>query len=153
MNALEYLPGLSKDRMVPIILLAPWSSARTLGRAMERVERAFPHLTQPRESTAQSITLASGIEGQDLLAIVVALLPPSIGCPIVGVVAQRAVLDRIQKHLVGDHEQSHGDKLCAHDIGVEKFRPPMLRVVHQADFLESGAAWVTRTPDPRITNI
>lgn len=42
MNALEYLPGLSMDRMVPIILLAPWSSARLLGRAMERVERAFP---------------------------------------------------------------------------------------------------------------
>lgn len=43
MNALEYLPGLSKDRMVPIILLAPWSNARSLGSAMERVERAFPH--------------------------------------------------------------------------------------------------------------
>lgn len=43
MNGLEYLPGLSKDRMVPIILLAPWSSARSLERAMERVEKALPH--------------------------------------------------------------------------------------------------------------
>lgn len=43
MNALEYLPGLSKDRMVPIILLAPWSNARSLERAMGRIERAFPH--------------------------------------------------------------------------------------------------------------
>lgn len=42
MNGLEYLPGLSKDRMVPIILLAPWSSARSLEKAMERVDRAFP---------------------------------------------------------------------------------------------------------------
>ena len=43
MNGLEYLPGLSKDRVVPIILLAPWSSSRSLGKAMERVEGAFPH--------------------------------------------------------------------------------------------------------------
>lgn len=43
MNGLEYLPGLSKDRMVPVILLAPWSSSRSLAKAMERVERAFPH--------------------------------------------------------------------------------------------------------------
>lgn len=42
MNGLEYLPGLSKDSIVPIILLAPWSSSRSLGKAMERVERAFP---------------------------------------------------------------------------------------------------------------
>ena len=42
MNGLEYLPGLSKDRMVPVILLAPWSSARSLNKAMERVEKAYP---------------------------------------------------------------------------------------------------------------
>lgn len=42
MNGLEYLPGLSKDRLFPCFLLAPWSSARTLERAMERLERAFP---------------------------------------------------------------------------------------------------------------
>jgi hypothetical protein len=43
MNGLEFLPGLSKDKMVPVILLAPWSSARSLEKAMERVGRAFPH--------------------------------------------------------------------------------------------------------------
>ena len=42
MNGLEFLPGLSKDRMVPLILLAPWSSSHSLDRAMQRVERAFP---------------------------------------------------------------------------------------------------------------
>lgn len=43
MNGLEFLPALSKDRMFPCFLLAPWSSARTLGSAMERIQRAFPH--------------------------------------------------------------------------------------------------------------
>lgn len=42
MNGLEFLPGLSKDRMVPVILLAPWSNSRSIGKAIERVERAFP---------------------------------------------------------------------------------------------------------------
>jgi hypothetical protein len=42
MNGLEYLPGLTKDRLMPVFLLAPWANARTLTRAMERLERAFP---------------------------------------------------------------------------------------------------------------
>lgn len=42
MNGLEYLPGISKDKIVPLILLAPWSSAQSLSKAMERVTRAYP---------------------------------------------------------------------------------------------------------------
>ena len=41
MNGLEFLPGISKDRMVPVFLLAPWANAKRLPRAIERVERAF----------------------------------------------------------------------------------------------------------------
>ncbi len=42
MTGLEFLPGLSKDRMLPVFLLAPWSSSRSLGKAMERIEQAYP---------------------------------------------------------------------------------------------------------------
>jgi hypothetical protein len=42
MNGLEFLPGLTKDRMLPVFLLAPWGSARALEKAMERIERAYP---------------------------------------------------------------------------------------------------------------
>ncbi|MCA8929215.1 MAG: beta family protein [Alphaproteobacteria bacterium] len=43
MNALEFLPGATKDRMTPCILLAPWANSNTLERAIDRVERAFPN--------------------------------------------------------------------------------------------------------------
>lgn len=43
MNGLEYLPGATKDRMTPCILLAPWANSHSLDRAIERVERAFPN--------------------------------------------------------------------------------------------------------------
>lgn len=42
MNGLEYLPGPAKDRLVPVVLLAPWANSRTLEQAMHRFERAFP---------------------------------------------------------------------------------------------------------------
>jgi hypothetical protein len=42
MNGLEFLPGLTKNRLNPVFLLAPWSTSKTLAKAMERVERAFP---------------------------------------------------------------------------------------------------------------
>ena len=41
MNGLHYLPGATKDRMTPCILLAPWANAGSLAKAMERVERAY----------------------------------------------------------------------------------------------------------------
>lgn len=41
MNGLEYLPGATKDRMTPCFLLAPWVNARSLDRAIDRIERAF----------------------------------------------------------------------------------------------------------------
>jgi len=41
MNALEFLPGKTKERMVPCILLAPWANASTLQKAIDRVEKAF----------------------------------------------------------------------------------------------------------------
>lgn len=43
MNGLEYLPALSKDQLFPCFLLAPWSSSRSLEKAMERLERAYPN--------------------------------------------------------------------------------------------------------------
>jgi hypothetical protein len=43
MNGLEYLPGATKDRMTPCILLAPWANSTSLKKAVERVERAFRH--------------------------------------------------------------------------------------------------------------
>ena len=43
MNGLELLPGATKDRMTPCILLAPWANSNTLGRAIDRAERAFPN--------------------------------------------------------------------------------------------------------------
>ena len=42
MNGMEFLPGVSKDKMMPLFLLAPWANSRTLARAIERIERAFP---------------------------------------------------------------------------------------------------------------
>jgi len=43
MNGLEFLPGATKDRMNPCILLAPWANSNTLERAIDRIERAFPN--------------------------------------------------------------------------------------------------------------
>jgi hypothetical protein len=42
MNGLEYLPGLTKNRLFPLFLLAPWANAKLLSKAMERIERAYP---------------------------------------------------------------------------------------------------------------
>lgn len=41
MNGLEQLPGLSKDRMRPVFLLAPWATANSLAKAISRVEKAY----------------------------------------------------------------------------------------------------------------
>lgn len=41
MNGLEHLPGATKDRMMPCILLAPWMSSKTLDAALKRVEKAY----------------------------------------------------------------------------------------------------------------
>ncbi len=43
MNGLEFLPGATKARMTPCILLAPWANSSTLQKAIDRVERAFRH--------------------------------------------------------------------------------------------------------------
>lgn len=45
MIGLEQLPGVTKERITPCILLAPWSSSKTLDKAVERVEKAFPERT------------------------------------------------------------------------------------------------------------
>ena len=42
MVGLEYLPGATKDRMTPCILLAPWLNSSSLDKAMDRVHKAFP---------------------------------------------------------------------------------------------------------------
>ncbi len=43
MNGLEFLPGATKDRLTPCVLLAPWANSSSLERAIDRVERAFPN--------------------------------------------------------------------------------------------------------------
>lgn len=42
MRGLEHLPAATKDRLLPCILLAPWATSASLGKAIERIERAFP---------------------------------------------------------------------------------------------------------------
>lgn len=42
MNGLEQLPSLTKDKMRPMFLLAPWATANTLTKAIERLEKAYP---------------------------------------------------------------------------------------------------------------
>ena len=42
MNGLEFLPGVSKDRMTPVFLLAPWANSKSLEKTVERIERAYP---------------------------------------------------------------------------------------------------------------
>lgn len=42
MNGLENLSGLTKSRLCPVFLLAPWPNANNLVQAIERAEKAFP---------------------------------------------------------------------------------------------------------------
>ncbi|MCY4549264.1 MAG: beta family protein [Defluviicoccus sp.] len=42
MRGLEFLPAVSKARMMPLFLLAPWFNSKTLDRTIERIERAYP---------------------------------------------------------------------------------------------------------------
>lgn len=42
MKALEELPGKTKARLTPLVLLAPWSGTSPLERALDRVEKAYP---------------------------------------------------------------------------------------------------------------
>lgn len=41
MNGLQYLPKVTKERVTPCILLAPWANSSTLDKAIERVKKAF----------------------------------------------------------------------------------------------------------------
>lgn len=41
MNGLEELPALSKDRMRPVFLLAPWVNSNSLSKTIDRAEKAF----------------------------------------------------------------------------------------------------------------
>ena len=43
MNGLEFLPGATKDRIMPCFLLAPWANSNSLERTITRIERAFPN--------------------------------------------------------------------------------------------------------------
>ena len=43
MNGLEFLPGATKDRIIPCVLLAPWANSHSLDRAIDRVQQAFPN--------------------------------------------------------------------------------------------------------------
>jgi len=42
MNGLEQLPARTKDKMRPLFLLAPWANAKSLGKAIERAQKAYP---------------------------------------------------------------------------------------------------------------
>ena len=41
MNGLEKLSGPTKDRIQPLFLLTPWVKSNSLGKAIERIEKAF----------------------------------------------------------------------------------------------------------------
>ena len=41
MNGLQQLPGVAKNHMQPLFLVAPWTSANSLEKAIERVEKAY----------------------------------------------------------------------------------------------------------------
>ncbi len=43
MRGLEFLPAISKDRIKPCFLFSPWTSARSLEKAMDRIEECFPN--------------------------------------------------------------------------------------------------------------
>ena len=43
MRGLEYLPLATKARMTPCVLLAPWSSSRSIASAIERFQTSYPH--------------------------------------------------------------------------------------------------------------
>ncbi len=43
MNGLEFLPGATKDLMIPCFLLAPWANSNSLGRTITRIQRGFPN--------------------------------------------------------------------------------------------------------------
>ncbi len=43
MNGLEMLPAATKDRLQPNFLLAPWPNANDLSKAIDRINKAFPH--------------------------------------------------------------------------------------------------------------
>ncbi|MDP3196140.1 beta family protein [Tabrizicola sp.] len=43
MNGLEFLPGATKERMAPCILLAPWANSSSLQKSLDRVEKALRH--------------------------------------------------------------------------------------------------------------
>ncbi len=42
MNALEYLPSATKNRLMPCIILAPWVNSYDLGKSIKRFEKAYP---------------------------------------------------------------------------------------------------------------
>lgn len=41
MNGLEYLPGVTKERMTPCFLLAPWANSKKLDKAIDRIQKAY----------------------------------------------------------------------------------------------------------------
>lgn len=43
MTGLQELPEVTKDRIQPLFLLAPWANSKSLSKAIERIERAFPN--------------------------------------------------------------------------------------------------------------
>lgn len=42
LSGLKELPGTTKDRLTPLVLLAPWLSTTPLSRALEKFEEAYP---------------------------------------------------------------------------------------------------------------
>lgn len=43
MNGLQFLPGATKERITPCILLAPWANSSALQKGIDRIEKAFRH--------------------------------------------------------------------------------------------------------------
>lgn len=43
MNGMEFLPGATKERLLPCFLLAPWANSSTLERTIDRIATAYPN--------------------------------------------------------------------------------------------------------------
>ena len=41
MNGMEYLPGATKDKIIPCFLLAPWAGSNGLEKAIDRIQKAY----------------------------------------------------------------------------------------------------------------
>ena len=120
MNGLHYLPGATKDRMTPCILLAPWANAGSLAKAMERVERAYRgrayFLDIDRDYELTNLESAPQQELVELRIGVTGVQPQKAFVPKVGLGKSAVAIYRLQTaiFLIGEiNPSAEGVLLCA----------------------------------------